>query len=123
VSASVHRFHDSVQVVLPQGNVTLFEHPRFPKRAAADEPGATLAPMPGAVVAVSVEVGQAVSAGDQLVIVEAMKMEHRIQSPIDGVVAAVRVTVGQQVDAGDVLVVVEVEDPPGTAAEADGASD
>ena len=117
LSATVHRFHDSVQVVLPQGNVTLFEHPRFPKRVAADEPGATLAPMPGAVVAVSVEVGQAVVAGDQLVIVEAMKMEHRIQAPMDGVVAAVRVTVGQQVDAGDVLVVVEA------AAEAEGPSD
>jgi acetyl/propionyl-CoA carboxylase alpha subunit len=109
LAVTVHQFHDSVQVVLPQGNVTLFRHPRFPARATAEEPGATLAPMPGSVVTVEVEVGQRVSAGDLLVVVEAMKMEHRIHAPLDGVVEAVRVTAGQQVDAGDVLVVIEPE--------------
>jgi len=114
LAVTVHEFHDSVQVILPQGNVTLFRHPRFPARATAEEPGATLAPMPGAVVTVEVEVGQRVSAGDLLVVVEAMKMEHRIQAPLDGVVTAVKVTAGQQVDAGNVLVVVEPEEAPGT---------
>jgi len=58
-------------------------------------------------VAVHVEPGQAVGAGDVLIILEAMKMEHRITCIEQGTVNEVRVAVGQQVEAGAVLLVVD----------------
>jgi biotin carboxyl carrier protein len=63
-----------------------------------------VAPMPGKVLQVLVEVGQSVGAGDGLVIVEAMKMEHRIGAEADAVVRAVHVAAGQMVDGGAVLI-------------------
>lgn len=59
-------------------------------------------PMPGAVIAVNVENGAAVSAGQPLVVVEAMKMEHSLTSPIDGIVE-VLVRQGDQVMVDQVL--------------------
>ena len=50
-------------------------------------------------------------AGDTLVVLEAMKMEHSIRAPYDGTVGQVGVVVGQQVDTGTVLVVVEAAGP------------
>jgi biotin carboxyl carrier protein len=61
--------------------------------------------LPGGVIAVAVAPGDAVTAGQLLVVVEAMKMEHRITAPSDGTVAEVRAAVGDQVAAGDLLVV------------------
>ena len=66
-----------------------------------------VAPMPGMVVRVEVEVGQAVRAGQGVVIVEAMKMENELKAPADGTVARVEVSAGQTVDKGDVLLVLE----------------
>ena len=109
--ALVHVDGPSVQVVLPGANVTLRREPRFPHARTAEEPGAALSPMPGSVIEVLVEEGQQVTRGDVLVVVEAMKMEHRIAADVDGVVSAVRVEAGTQVEADDVLVVVdEAED-------------
>ncbi|HEX6926460.1 MAG TPA: biotin/lipoyl-containing protein [Longimicrobiaceae bacterium] len=65
------------------------------------------APMPGLVVRVEVEEGQAVRAGQGVVIVEAMKMENELRAPGDGVVARVEVTAGQTVEKGAVLIVLE----------------
>jgi propionyl-CoA carboxylase alpha chain len=59
------------------------------------------------VVRILVEAGDTVAAGQPLLILEAMKMEHTIQAPHDGNVVEVRVAVGQQVEAGAVLAVVE----------------
>jgi propionyl-CoA carboxylase alpha chain len=81
--------------------------PRFTDPADAIAVGSLVAPMPGSVVRVLVEPGAAVTKGDALVVLEAMKMEHTVASPSDGTVGEVRVTAGQQVDAGSVLVVVE----------------
>lgn len=62
------------------------------------------APMPGTVVNVVVSAGQAVKAGDDLVFIEAMKMETPVKAPQDGTVATVDVTKGESVDSGKVLV-------------------
>jgi acetyl/propionyl-CoA carboxylase alpha subunit len=62
------------------------------------------APMPGRVVLVEVSVGQAVQAGDGLVILEAMKMENELRAPVRALVRAVRVRPGQAVERGQVLV-------------------
>ena len=62
------------------------------------------APMPGTVVNVVVSAGQAVKAGDDLVFIEAMKMETPVKSPQDGTVATIDVAKGESVDSGKVLV-------------------
>jgi propionyl-CoA carboxylase alpha chain len=99
-----------LQVLTASGRVELTELPRFPDAAGEEVAGATLAPMPGAVVSVAVEEGQQVARGELLVSVEAMKMEHRVTAPFHGTVAEVRVVAGQQVDADQVLVVVESDE-------------
>ena len=65
------------------------------------------APMPGKVVLVEVEVGQAVAAGDGLIVLEAMKMENEFRATTAGTVVEIRVEAGQAVNPGDVLVVIE----------------
>ena len=65
------------------------------------------APMPGKVVRVLVEAGQAVEAGQGLVVVEAMKMQNELKSPKSGTVAELRAEAGATVNAGDVLAVIE----------------
>ena len=69
--------------------------------------GALTAPMPGTIVAVKVTNGSKVKAGDALVILEAMKMEHTIFSPINGVVKDVLFKQGEQVNLGAELLVME----------------
>jgi 3-methylcrotonyl-CoA carboxylase alpha subunit len=65
------------------------------------------APMPGTVIAVRVSVGERVSRGQELVIVEAMKMELAVKASVDGVVKAVLCAPGEQVDRGQTLVDLE----------------
>lgn len=72
--------------------------------AAAAGSVAVNAPMPGNINAVKCTVGQNVKKGDDLVILEAMKMENEIKAPQDGVVASIAVTKGQSVNTGDLLV-------------------
>ncbi|WP_431961886.1 acetyl/propionyl/methylcrotonyl-CoA carboxylase subunit alpha [Actinacidiphila sp. bgisy160] len=87
--------------------------PRFPDPVAQLAPGSLLAPMPGTVVRLAdVAVGDKVAAGQPLLWLEAMKMEHRVAAPADGVLAALHAEVGRQVDVGAVLAVVQEEDSP-----------
>jgi glutaconyl-CoA/methylmalonyl-CoA decarboxylase subunit gamma len=65
------------------------------------------APMPGRVVLIEVAVGQRVSRGDGLVILEAMKMENEFRASGEGTVKEIRVQPGQAVNPGDVLIVIE----------------
>ena len=69
-----------------------------------------VAPMPGSVVRVEATAGQRVSAGQPVLVLEAMKMEHQIRAPADGLVAEVLVGPGDQVQAGDVLATVAEQD-------------
>lgn len=91
----------------PDGSAALAEVPRFADPDAAAAAGSLLAAMPGAVVRVLVDAGDRVVAGQALVVLEAMKMEHTVTAPIDGSVAELRVRQGDQVDTGQVLAVVE----------------
>jgi acetyl/propionyl-CoA carboxylase alpha subunit len=94
----------------PDGSSTFTEAARFPLPSSAAAPGSLLAPMPGTVARVTVAAGDVVAAGDALVVVEAMKMEHAVRAPHGGTVAEVRVREGQQVDTGDVLAIVAAEE-------------
>jgi propionyl-CoA carboxylase alpha chain len=99
----------TLQVVHGDWRLPLVVRPRFPEVGHLTGEGVTLAPMPGSVVAVSVAEGDEVAAGDLLVTVEAMKMEHQVTAPFPGRVTEVRVAPGQQVEADEVLVVVEAD--------------
>ncbi len=72
--------------------------------AAASGPAPVVAPMPGLVVRIAVAVGDTVSAGQGLVMIEAMKMENELRATTAGVVTGIRVTAGQAVEKGAVLV-------------------
>jgi len=84
-----------------------------PLAAARDEgaagDGVVRSPMPGTVRAVQAVVGEKVSAGQPLLIVEAMKMEHTLNAPVDGVLSELMVAPGQQVGLDEQLAVVSTE--------------
>ena len=84
----------------PLGPVHLIALPRFRDPDAAVAQGSLLAPMPGSVLRIGAAVGDSVTAGQPLVWLEAMKMEHTVTSPGDGILAELNVEVGQQVDVG-----------------------
>jgi biotin carboxyl carrier protein len=67
------------------------------------------APMPGLVANVCVEVGQTISAGQTVVVLEAMKMENDLPAPIAGTITEIKVSTGQTVDQGQVLIVITAE--------------
>lgn len=86
------------------------ERERRLREAAGDRGGpagevAVKAPMPGLIVAVPVQEGQAVRKGEKLVLLESMKMQNEIRAPRDGTVKAIRVKPGQSVEQNQVLVV------------------
>jgi len=72
--------------------------------------GAILSPMPGRIIAVAVSEGQAVTAGQPLVTLEAMKMEHVLTAPFDGIVTDLKAQTGGQVAEGIALVRIVAED-------------
>lgn len=67
--------------------------------------GAIVAPMPGTIFSVAVEVGVVVKKGQILLVLEAMKMENEIQAPADGTVQELNVSQGLSVNAGDTLLI------------------
>lgn len=87
-------------------NLSLQIKPRFPDKSLAVPAGGCIAPMPGKVIQLRVAEGDTVAAGQVLLIMEAMKMEHTVTAPHDGTVSQVSIAEGQQVDADALLVVV-----------------
>ena len=107
LSAEVHRVENDL-FVLKDGASERFQLRPVSAgdfRNVASGGGKITAPMPGAIVAVQVAVGDRVKAGQTLVVLEAMKMEHIVAAPGDGKVAALNVSEGDRVDEGTELVV------------------
>jgi 3-methylcrotonyl-CoA carboxylase alpha subunit len=77
--------------------------PRVEGGQASAADGAIIAPMPGKVIAVDVSEGQTVTAGQRLMVLEAMKMEHALAAPFDGVIEGLSVSAGGQVQVEAVL--------------------
>ena len=105
---NVARYDDDVFVDSPLGPVQLVALPRFPDPDASVAHGSLLAPMPGSVLRIGAAVGDTVTAGQPLVWLEAMKMEHTVTAPSDGVLVELNVESGQQVDVGAVLARVDI---------------
>jgi len=82
---------------------------RPPSPVLLAEPGSLTAPMPGTVTKVTAHPGDRVAAGQVVLVLEAMKMEHQVVAPADGELAEVRVSQGAQVNAGDVLAIVSAD--------------
>ncbi|WP_030165103.1 acetyl/propionyl/methylcrotonyl-CoA carboxylase subunit alpha [Streptomyces sp. NRRL S-813] len=101
----IARYGDQVYV----NTTRLTALPRFPDPAAQLAPGSLLAPMPGTVVRVAEDLteGASVRAGQPLIWLEAMKMQHQISTPVSGTLSALHVKPGQQVEPGTVLAVVQ----------------
>ncbi len=96
----------------PHGDLELQEGPRYPDAKAKSLSGGLKAPMPGVVLSTHVANGAAVTKGQLLLVLEAMKMEHRITAPRDGVIAQLHVGAREQVKNGQLLL---------TMADAEGA--
>jgi biotin carboxyl carrier protein len=106
---TLHLARDGAAVHLSWGGVayTLAEEREGARAARRHDPGALEAPMPGRVAAVRVAAGQRVEKGEELLVVEAMKMENALRAPRDGVVRAVHVAAGDSVAPGRPLVEIE----------------
>ncbi|MFI8433781.1 acetyl/propionyl/methylcrotonyl-CoA carboxylase subunit alpha [Streptomyces sp. NPDC079020] len=103
---TVHR--DRVYVDGATGSYTFTALPRFTDPSTRAEPGSLLAPMPGTVVRLAdgLAPGVSVAAGQPLIWLEAMKMEHRILAPAAGTLTALLAEPGRQVEVGALLAVV-----------------
>ena len=83
------------------------KHRKIGTEASAEGPQHLVAPMPGKVVKVLLQTGDEVTAGQGVVVVEAMKMQNEIKSPKTGRVIEIRVSAGATVNANQILAVVE----------------
>jgi propionyl-CoA carboxylase alpha chain len=103
----VHRVGADTYVDGSDGSSALTEVPRFGDPERLVPAGSLVAPMPGLIRRVLVETGTTVTAGQPLLILEAMKMEQTVAAPAAGLVAELRAKAGEQVAAGQVLAVIE----------------
>jgi propionyl-CoA carboxylase alpha chain len=106
----VHQVGADVYVDASDGSSALSEIPRFGDPTKLAPAGSLLAPMPGLVLRVLAEPGAVVTAGQPLLVLEAMKMEQTVSAPADGVVAELRAKSGEQVSTGQILAVLESGD-------------
>ncbi|RLE17259.1 MAG: acetyl-CoA carboxylase biotin carboxyl carrier protein subunit [Acidobacteria bacterium] len=88
------------------------EHPRFAgpvthKPASVVNASSIVAPLPGLILKIMVKVGDIVKPGQDVMIMEAMKMENEIQSHINGTVREIKVKEGDSISEGDILIVLE----------------
>ena len=98
---------DKILVHMPFGDVMLGLKPRFKIPGIETTIGGLTAPMPGKVIDLKVKKGKNVKAGDTLVILEAMKMEHSIKASEDGKVTELYISINDQVENGALLMVVK----------------
>ncbi len=94
-------------VTLGRTTVTLSVKPRFAIPGSELPTGGLVAPMPGSVIELRCAIGDTVAAGQVLVVLEAMKMEHHITAPFKGTVTELPIAVGDQVENGALLLTIE----------------
>ncbi|MFJ6183934.1 biotin carboxylase N-terminal domain-containing protein [Streptomyces sp. NPDC092295] len=121
----VRTYGDEVHVDSATGAYRLIARPRFSETGHRTPPGSLLAPMPGTVVrlAAGLAEGARVTAGQPLIWLEAMKMEHRVTAPASGTLTALHAAPGRQVEVGALLAVVTDTDGDTDAQDAPDAQD
>ena len=105
--AHITKARSEIIINMPFGDVNASVLPRFIEPGNEVPEGGLIAPMPGKVIDVKVKKGSKVKAGDTLVIIEAMKMEHSIKATETGKIAKVMIQLNDQVDNGATLLVLE----------------
>lgn len=103
-TAIVENTKDALTLYTTQGQITLerFNWNTLGAQSSTHK-GQLTAPMPATVVAILKNIGEQVKAGDRLIVLEAMKMEHTIHAPSDGILAEIFYAVGAQVNEGEEL--------------------
>ena len=97
---------ENIHLQIDQGTVSFGTLPRFEPPILQIAEGSLIAPMPGVVLEIKVSCGDTVSAGDTLLTLEAMKMEHHVKAPYEGTVVEILVSENQQLDNGVPLLVI-----------------
>lgn len=103
IIANVVRDKDTFWVHI-DGKILTFNSADSRKSSAKVTEGSLQAPMPGTILDVQVAVGQEIEEGQSLLIMEAMKMEHKITAPFSGIVEKVNCNIEQKVDRGFILI-------------------
>lgn len=109
-SAGIFSESESLHVLTHDGIFSFNDyHPESLYEQDDSSDGQLTAPMPGVIVALHVEVGQMVSAGQPVAVMEAMKMEHTLKAPYDGKIKEIYFPLGAQVNDGEELMAIETE--------------
>lgn len=108
--ARVTRTGNRLIVQSPTSDVEFLLVPRFVVPGDDAASGGLVAPMPGKVIDIRVAVGDSVTSGQTLILLEAMKMEHPMRATLDGTVTEIRVSQGEQVENEALLLIVEPTD-------------
>jgi acetyl/propionyl-CoA carboxylase alpha subunit len=105
--SSVTMEGDQLLIQCLGGNKLLIIQPRFKSSNEQEQQGSLVSPMPGKVVELNVKKGDPVKAGDNLLMIEAMKMNHIVKANEDGVIVELFVQENDQLDYGAVLMIIE----------------
>ena len=116
-SSRVTQTANRLIVQSPTSDVEFHVIPRFVVPGDEAASGGLVAPMPGKVIDIRVAVGDHVQAGQTLILLEAMKMEHPMQAALDGIVTEIRISQGEQVENEALLLVIEPTAPEDSNAE------
>ncbi len=108
--ARVTRTENRLIVQTPTSDIEFDVIPRFVLPGDEAASGGLAAPMPGKVIAIRVAVGDSVTSGQTLILLEAMKMEHPMRATLDGIVTEIRVSQGEQVENEALLLIIEPTD-------------
>jgi propionyl-CoA carboxylase alpha chain len=106
----VTRTENRLIVQTPTSDVEFILVPRFLVPGEEAATGGLAAPMPGKVIEVRVAVGDSVTSGQTLILLEAMKMEHPMRATLDGIVTEILVSQGEQVENEALLLIIEPTD-------------
>ena len=107
LSAQITKQNDLITVNLGKGDVCFKINPRFADPNEVSIEGGLVAPMPGKILKIMNKKGAKVKAGDTLIILEAMKMEHTIKASDQGIISDLFVKVGDQVENGSLLMKID----------------